>query len=306
MGTPEFAVPVLSALVDEGHNLVGVYTQPDRPTGRGKRLAAPPVKRFAIERGLRVFQPQSLKADVTQQELISLSLDVVVVAAYRLFLPSKILSAPRWGCLNIHPSLLPRYRGPSPVAGAILNSDAVTGVTVMKIDEGMDSGPIVAQRETPIGDQETAEELTARLFEEGAALLVEVLPSWTEGDVQPAPQDESQATVTSRLSKEYGDINWTSDAETIARQVRAYRPWPGTYTRWDGKLLKITEAVASQETAPDTPATGLVTSLADRGVGAVTGHGILELRSLQLEGRREAAAADFVLGHSDFVGSILG
>ena len=306
MGTPEFAVPVLSALLDGCHDLVGVFTQPDRPTGRGKRLAAPPIKRFAIERGLRVFQPPSLKAEAAQEELVSLSPDVVVVAAYRLFLPLSVLEAPRWGCLNIHPSLLPRYRGPSPVAGAILNGDAVTGVTVMKIDEGMDSGPIVAQRETPIGDQETAEELTARLFEEGAALLVDVLPPWTAGDIQAAPQDESQATLTSCLSREDSEIDWTSDAETIVRQVRAYRPWPGAYTRWNGKLLKIIEAVATEDTAPDSSKIGLVTSLFDGGVAVVAGHGVLELSRLQLEGRREAVAADVVLGHSDFVGSTLG
>lgn len=176
MGTPYFVIPVLSALLDSDYDVIGVYTQPDKPIGRSKQLIAPPVKQFAIEKGLCVFQPTTLKSEVTQQKLESLSPDIVIVAAYRLFLPTKILRAPKWGCLNIHPSLLPRYRGPSPVVGAILNGDRSTGVTVMKIDEGMDTGPVIAQQDTLIGDQETATELTVRLFEQGASLLKKILP----------------------------------------------------------------------------------------------------------------------------------
>ena len=306
MGTPSFVIPVLSALLDSDYDVVGVYTQPDRPIGRNKRLAAPPVKQFAIEMGLRVFQPTTLKNEGTQRKLEALCPDIVIVAAYRLFLPSKILRTPKWGCLNIHPSLLPRYRGSSPVVEAILNGDRSTGVTVMKIDEGMDTGPVIAQQNTLIDDQESATELTVRLFEQGASLLMKILPDWTAGSIQGISQDESKATLTTRLTKGNGEIDWTNDAETIARQIRAYKTWPGTYTRWNGKQLKIIEASVSKELSLDSSGPGRVASLIDGGVGVITGHGVIKLRSLQLEGKREVATLDFTLGHSAFIGSTLG
>ncbi|MCH7786656.1 MAG: methionyl-tRNA formyltransferase [Chloroflexi bacterium] len=307
MGTPVFSVPVLTALVDEGHRIVGVYTRRDRPTGRGKRLTAPPVKLAALERGLPVFQPSSLRRDEkARQEMASLSPDVVVVAAYGLFLPPDTLSLPRLGCLNIHPSLLPRYRGSSPVVAAVLSGDAVTGVTVMKLDEGMDSGPLLAQRETPIGPDETAEALTMRLFELGSDLLIEVLPKWERGEIQAQPQDESMVSVTSRLSKEDGEIDWNRPAAYIARQVRAYYPWPGTFTHWRGATLKIVEATAIAPEAGTPASAGQVVLLAEGGVGIGTGEGILELRRVQLEGRGAVSAREFVQGHRDFPDSQVG
>ena len=306
MGTPAFAVPMLSTLVDRGYDVIGVFTQPDRQAGRGKQVAAPAVKQTALERGLRVFQPTSLRRDKeARQQLVSLSPDVIVVAAYGLFLPSDTLNLPRLGCLNVHPSLLPRYRGPSPVVSAILNGDAITGVTIMKLDEGMDSGPIVIQRQTPIGADETTGELTARLFQMGAELLVEVLPGWELGEVQAQPQDESEATVTSRLTKESGEIEWSRPAAYIARHVRAYRPWPGSFTHWRGKSLKVIEASAVESEAEPSTSPGRVTSLPD-GVGVVTGSGVLELRTVQLEGRRAISGRDFVRGYRDFLGSEMG
>ena len=307
MGTPAFAVPVLSALLDAGHEVVGVYTQPDRPTGRGKRVVPTEVKKFALEQGLPVFQPASLRRDAPARQLLAaLSPDLIVVAAYGLFLPADTLELPRLGCLNVHPSLLPKYRGPSPVASAILSGDAVTGVTIMQIDEGMDSGPIVAQRETPIGPDETTQDLTTRLFEIGSALLVEVLPRWERGELQARPQDHSRATVTSRLSKEDGAIDWSRSAERIAREVRAYHPWPGSSTRWMGRMLKIVEAspLSSEAEAPTSP--GRVVPLPNGGVGIGTGEGVLEVRRLQLEGRRAHSAREFVAGHRDLVGSTVG
>lgn len=303
MGTPQFAVPVLSALLDAGHDIVAVYSQPDRPTGRGKRVAATPVKRFAEERGLRVYQPPSLRAPEVQDELASLSPDVIVVAAYGLFLPPGTLEMPPLGCLNVHPSLLPRYRGASPVASAILSGDSVTGVTVMKIGEQMDAGPVLASREAAIGPEENAEELTVRLFETGASLLVEVLPEWEQGRLEARPQNESEATVTRRLSREDGEIAWGLDAAHIARQVRAYHPWPGSFTRWGDRLLKVVEASAvdSQDEASSPP--GTVVSLPDGGVGIATGEGLLAVRRLQLAGRQVGEAGEFVQGHPDFVGA---
>lgn len=307
MGTPAFAIPVLSALLDAGHEVVGVYTQPDRPTGRGKRVDPPQTKRYAEERGLSVLQPASLRRDEgVSREMASRSPDLIVVAAYGLFLPAAIIELPRLGALNVHPSLLPRYRGPSPVGSAILNGDTLTGVTIIQVDEGMDSGPIVAQREIPIAPDDTTEELTERLFRMGAALLVEALPRWERGEIEARPQDHSKATITSRLSREDGEIDWSRSAAYIARQLRAYHPWPGSFTRWRGRGLKVIEASALEGPAQPTASPGQVLSLSDGGVGIGTGHGVLGVRRLQLEGRRAISARDFILGQRDFVGSEVG
>lgn len=306
MGTPEFAVPVLKALVESGHDIVGVYTQPDRQSGRGKRVTPPPVKQAAIELGLLVFQPASLRRDkAARQELASLSPELIVVAAYGLYVPVESFELPRLQTLNVHPSMLPRYRGASPVASAILNGDLATGVTIMQLGEGMDAGPIVAQQETAIGPEETTEELTIRLFEMGAELLVKVLPQWEAGEIQPQPQDESRATETSRLSREDGEIDWNQSAGYIARQVRAYYPWPGTFTHWQGKMVKIIEASAVEAKGSGEAESGQVVSLPD-GVGVVASEGILEVSKLQMEGKRAASVREFVQGYQDFVGSKLG
>ena len=306
MGTPEFAVPVPSALLEAGHTVVGVYTQPDRAAGRGRRSAASPVKQLARERGLPVFQPATLRSREAQAELAALSPDLIVVAAYGLFLPAATLALPPLGCLNVHPSLLPMYRGPSPVAAAILSGDDTTGVTIIRLDEGMDTGPIVAQRETVIGTEEDAEELTPRLFRLGADLLIEVLPDWAEGRIQAVPQDESQATTTRLLSRPDGEIDWTVAAQRIARQVRAYQPWPGAFTRWKGKLLKVNGASVADWRGTTAERPGRVVSLPDGRLGIATAEGVLEVRRLQLEGRRAVASGEFVRGHADFLGSVVG
>lgn len=304
MGTPQFAVPALSALLDAGHNVVAVYTQPDRRSGRGRRLSSPPVKQFAESRGLPIFQPSSLREDTEARYRIEeLAPDAIVVAAYGLFLPDDTLAVPRLGCLNIHPSLLPRHRGPSPTATAILNGDDTTGVTIMLLDEGMDTGPILAQRETPIGANETCDRLTARLFDMGASLLVETLEQWSAGHISPIPQDDATATVTRRLQRADGQIDWNQPAESIARQVRAFTPWPGTFTTWRGRTLKIL-AAEPLDTAHDNPP-GKVVAINNSQVVAATGQGILRLLSVQIEGRRPSSAADFMRGYPDFTGSIL-
>ena len=304
MGTPAFAVPALDALSDAGCDIVGVYTQPDRRSGRGRRLTASPVKQAALERGLPVFQPASLRRDAdARAHIASLRPDVIVVVAYGLFLPADTLAAPPLGALNIHPSLLPKHRGPSPVATAILQGDATTGVTLMQLDEGMDSGPIIAQRETPIDAHETAETLTARLFDMGAQLLADTLPSWRTGEIAPMTQVESEATITSLLKREDGTIDWTQPAAYIARQVRAYHPWPGSFTHWNGRQLKIHQASAPDMSTDAAPGTVIALT---QGVGVATGDGVLLLRRVQIEGRQAADIADFTRGYRDFTGSILG
>ena len=306
MGTPRFALPVLSALIDAAHEVVGVYTQPDRSAGRGKRPLSSPVKRFALDRELAVFQPASLRQQPEQDVLTSLSPDVIVVAAYGLFLPSRTLALPSLGCLNVHPSLLPRNRGPSPVATAVLNGDSVTGVTIIRLDQGMDTGPIVAQRETTIRPDENASELTDRLFEMGASLLVEVLPEWEEGRIEVRPQDDSKATTTRLLTREDGEIDWGLGAVRIARQVLAYDPWPGSFTHWRGRLLKVIESSALEATSAAPSPPGLVLSLPKGGLGIATGEGVLEVRQLQLEGRKAVSASEFARGYPDLPGSRLG
>ena len=301
MGTPDFAVPVLSRLIDAGHDIAAVYSQPDRPSGRGRTLLPTPTKRLAGERGIEVRQPKSLRLEDERAALASLSLDVIVVAAYGLFLPPDALEIPPLGCLNIHPSLLPRYRGPSPIVTAILNGDAETGVTIMKLDEGMDSGPILAQEQVSIDEEETALVLTRRMFDLGADLLVDTLPRWSSGKIQATPQDESRATFSTLVKKEDGEIDWTDDAERIAKMVRAYDPWPGTFTHWDGKLLKILNSTSMAGDAPP----GQVVGLDGGGIGIGTGHGLLAVGRLQIEGRRPSDAQDFVRGYPDFVGTEL-
>ena len=305
MGTPAVVTPVLEALLDMGAQVAGVYCQPDRPRGRGLEVEAPPVKRWAQARGLPVFQPASLRRPDSQAHLAALRPDVIVVAAYGRILPPEVLRLPPRGCLNLHPSLLPKYRGPAPVAAAILHGDPVTGVTLMLMDEGMDTGPVLAQREEPVRPDDTTETLTARLFRLGAALLRETLPRWVRGEVVPKPQDDARATVTKKIEKEDGEADFTRPAAVLERQLRAYTPWPGLYTRWRRQGLKLLEATPLLLPVEDGP--GLVVALREVGVpvGVVCGEGVLGLRRLQLEGRRPVSAQEFINGHRDFVGSRL-
>ena len=305
MGSPEFAVPVVRRLLDAGNQVVGVYTQPDRPEGRGLHQGMPPVKRFAQERDLAVFQPASLRSPGAQEELASLQPDVIVVAAYGKLLPLPVLALPGCGCLNIHPSLLPRHRGPSPVVTSILEGDTSTGVTVMLLDEGMDTGPVLARRPAEISAGDTATTLTRRLFDMGGELLVEVLPSWCRGELEAMSQDEAGATVTRKIQKSDGELAWQRPAVQLERCVRAFDPWPGAFTYWNGRLLKVAESTASSWSGEQEP--GMVVPLTtQRGaVGVVSGVGVLELARLQLEGRRSLPASDFVRGHRDFMGSKL-
>ena len=304
MGTPAFAVPVLEALVSAGHELAAVYSRPDRPSGRGKRTSPTPVKAAALEMGLPVLQPSSLKSLDVQRGLAALAPDVIVVAAYGLFLPRVVLDLPTHSCLNVHPSLLPKLRGPSPVLTAIVDGETTTGVTIMLMDEGVDSGPVLAQRETPIGESETAEVLTARLFEMGARLLVEVLPDWAEGRIQAHPQDESSATNTRLLTKEDGRIDWKMGANQIARRVRGYAPWPSAYTYWNGKLLKIVDASPDDQAANDSHGKVIESDAGER-IVISTGRGTLRVTRLQLEGRRPASAREFLQGNRSIVGAML-
>ena len=300
MGTPEFAVPTLAMLTDR-YEVVGVYTRPDKPAGRGQELVRSPVKEFALARGLPLYQPTTLRKPEAAAVLRALQPDVIVVAAFGLILPPEVLAVPPYGCLNVHASLLPRWRGAAPVAAAILAGDAETGCTIMRMDAGIDTGPILAQAALPIAPDDTTGSLTARLAHLGAELLAVTLPRWVAGEISPRPQDDARATYAPVIRKEEGRLHWARPADHLARQVRAYQPWPGAYTTWNGLWLKVLWAHAEEG---ESPGPGRVVS---RGEGAAvgTGAGLLVLDKVQLAGRRPMPIADFLRGARGFVGSVL-
>ncbi|HEY51388.1 MAG TPA: methionyl-tRNA formyltransferase [Dehalococcoidia bacterium] len=305
MGTPEFAVPPLEKLVQGHYPVVAVYTQPDKLGGRGRSLVMSPVKKAGLSAGLPVVQPTSLKDSETVQQLAGFRPEVIVLAAFGQILPGPVLDIPRYGCLNIHPSLLPRYRGPSPVAAAILAGDEVTGVTMMLMDRGLDTGPILTQEKVAISPSDTTGSLSARLSHMAAETLPDVLVRWTAGEITPRPQDEARATYCAAIKKEDGEIDWQLSAEDIWRRVRAYQPWPGAYTSWRDRRLEIIEAVALP--AEGGLKTGQVVALpcGGAGFGVGTGDGILGVIKVQLQGKRAMLAADFLRGQRQLVGSVL-
>jgi len=303
MGTPEFAAPTLSHLVLNDYQVAAVYTRPDRPAGRGRGLASSPVKRLATALALPVVQPVSLKKADDVAELAGLKPDVIIVAAFGQILPESVLELPKYGCINVHPSLLPRHRGAAPVAASILAGDSFTGVSIMLMDEGLDTGPVLAQTQIPVMDNDTTGSLTLKLSLIAAHLLQDVLPDWVEGKIKPCPQNEADATYSAAITKEDGGIDWHQPAVAIWRRVRAFHPWPGCYTRWQGKLLKVIEAepLCQQE---DTVA-GEVTALPGAGLGVGSGDGVLRLLAVQMEGKRVMTAEEFLRGQRGLIGAVL-
>ena len=308
MGTPAAGIPILAALyAAPGLEVVGVYTPPDRPRGRGRALEPTPVKAAALDLALPVFQPHSLRPEVVRRELAALQPEVIVVAAYGKLLPPEALAIPPHGCLNLHPSLLPKYRGPAPVAAAILAGASTSGVTLMLLDAGMDSGPILAQREYPLTGRETAAELTDTLFGLGTQLLLDNLSPWVSGQLAAQPQDEAQATTTRKLERADGIADWRQPAAVLERMRRAYTPWPGLTAYWKGKALRLLEVSVSDNQDYPAAAPGRVVGLPIPETPAAigTGQGLLALQRVQLEGRRPAGIADFLRGYPDFIGSLL-
>ena len=295
MGTPEFAVPTLRALAAAGHRICGVYTQPDKPAGRGGHIAAPPVKRAAIELGLPVYQPAKIRPPEVYEELKSLSPEAIVIVGYGKIIPQHIIDLPRYGCINLHASLLPKYRGAAPVNWAIIRGETVTGVTTMKIDAGLDTGDILLVREAPIGPDENAVSLGRRLAALGAPLMLETLEGLERGTITPAPQDHSCATLAPILKKEDGLIDWSLDAQQIVNRVRGLAPWPGAYTHFRGQLLHIWKARVAAGQAGAAPAGSLL--IQGKTLRIACGQGtLLEAIEVQLEGRRRVPAPDFING----------
>lgn len=293
-GTPEFAVPSLTALLDAGQRVSAVYTQPDRPAGRGRKLQTSPVKELALSRGIPVHQPESLKRDPEAvATLRALNADLMVVVAYGLLLPTAVLEAPRLGCVNVHASLLPRWRGAAPIQRAVLAGDATSGVCIMRMEAGLDTGPVFHRVATPLDARETGGSLHDRLARLGALALVEALPGIADGSCLPQPQDDAAATYAHKLTKEEALIDWTRDAVAIERLVRAFDPWPVAQTQMADAVLRIWDAVAE----PDTPAGALPGQVvaADRsGILVATGAGTLRITRLQPPGKKPMSATDFL------------
>ena len=288
-GTPEFALPALAALANARHEIIGVWTQPDRPAGRGRKLAASPVKRRALALQLPVHQPETLKSVEAQAQIKAAAPEVMVVAAYGLLLPSAVLAIPKYGCINIHASLLPRWRGAAPIQRAMLAGDYETGVSIMCMQAGLDTGPVYLKRATPITADDTGGSVHDRLAQLGAQLLLEVLPLLPA--LKSVPQDDTQATYAAKLTHEEARLDWTRPAAELARRVRAYNPWPVAHTRWQGEPLRIWRAQAIPSAASGKP--GTIHATSRDGIEVATGEGVLRILELQAAGGRRMLAVDF-------------
>ena len=301
-GTPSFAVPTLKSLLQGSEDVIAVVTQPDREKGRGRKVVSSPVKELVLPLGIPVLQPEKVKEETFQKHVKALYPDLFVVVAYGQILPKLLLEIPKHGAVNVHASLLPKYRGAAPIVWAILKGEKVTGVTTMIMDEGMDTGNILLQAEILIGEKETSETLHDRLALLGAQLLLETVTQMKAGDIRPVPQDHSKATYAPPLRKEDGRIDWRKDAEEIDHQVRAFHPWPGAYTVWESQLLKI----YGGEVRKGTPMgkTGVVTWVGSDFIEVETGKGSFLIKEVQLEGKRRMAVRDLLSGHSIPVGTV--
>jgi methionyl-tRNA formyltransferase len=304
MGTPEFAVPSLSALIEAGYTVAGVFCQPDRPVGRGNRLAVGPVKALALEKGIPVFQPERIKRPEGVEMLRALQPDLVVTAAFGQILSKEILDIPPMGTVNVHASLLPQHRGAAPINWCIMMGEKVSGVTTMYTDVGLDTGDMLLRRETPIGEMETAGELTERLSHMGAELLIETLRKIEEGSCPRVPQDEAASSYQGMLDKRLGQIDWKRSAQEIACQVRGLNPWPGAYTAMAGGTLKIWLARALDERggAPGE----VITASGKEGLIIACGQGCLEVLEMQAPNSKRMSAKAYLLGKPMPVGTVLG
>ena len=298
-GTPDFAATALKALIAAGHTIVGVYSQPDRPAGRGRKLQPSPVKQVALDHEIPVFQPETLKTAEAQKQLADLKPDVMIVAAYGLILPKAVLDIPTHGCLNIHASLLPRWRGAAPIQRAIAAGDAETGITIMQMDEGLDTGAMLLKSLTAIDTSDTGGSLHDRLAELGGKAIIEALELLKKGELTGEPQNDDLACYASKLSKTEGHIDWATDATAIERLVRAFNPWPGTYTDLGDQRIRIHEARALVTDSDAFP--GTVVHRDRDGIDIACGKGTLRITRLQLPGSRAQSVNDLINGGKELL-----
>ena len=307
MGTPDFAVGALESILQAGHEVVCVVTQPDKPKGRGKEVQFSPVKQCAVDHCLPVMQPVKVREKEQIEELRKFAADIFVVAAFGQILPKEILSMPKYGCVNIHASLLPKYRGAAPIQWAVINGEKVTGVTTMRMDQGVDTGDMILKEEVVLREDETGGSLFDRLAETGAKLCVRTLEAIEQGTAEYIPQNHEEATHTSMITKQFGNIDWTKPACELERLVRGLSPWPGTYTQLDGKTLKVWKsALAEPEETFEAAEPGTVTAVTGNAIHVKTGQGILALKEVQLEGKKRMTADAFLRGFPLEPGKSLG
>ncbi|ALS21557.1 methionyl-tRNA formyltransferase [Paenibacillus naphthalenovorans] len=309
MGTPEFAVPSLQTLLEyDGVEVVAVVTQPDRPVGRKRILTPTPVKAEAEKHGIPVLQPERLRSPESVDALSALQPELIVTAAYGQILPKSVLDLPRLGCINIHASLLPKYRGGAPIHYAVMNGDPVTGVTIMYMAEGLDTGDMISRIEVPIGDQDTTGTMFEKLSIAGAKLLKETLPDLLSGRVRAVPQNDEEAVYSPNISREQERIDWTKPALQIWNLVRALHPRPGAFTLWNGDVLKIWTCAKpdAAESVPGSTLPGTVLEAGERGIAVATGQGVLRITELQPAGKKAMDAAAFARGGQLTPGTVLG
>jgi len=304
MGTPDFAVGALEALVEAGHEVVAVVTQPDKPKGRGKEMQQTPVKACALKHNIEVFQPVKIKTPEAVEVLKGYGADLFVVAAFGQILSKEILDMPKFGCVNIHASLLPKYRGAAPIQWAILDGEKETGVTIMQMNEGLDTGDMLTKVIVPIEDTDTGESLFDKLAEAGAKLLIETIPQIEAGTLHPEAQDDSLSTYAKMIKKEMGLIDWKKEAVVLERLVRGMNSWPSAYTHFNGKTLKVWEAGVELKEAKAEP--GTVVEVTKNSIKVQTGQNLLVLKQIQLEGKKRMDVASFLLGYKVEVGTMLG
>lgn len=301
-------MPSLRALVEAGHEVTLAVAQPPQPAGRGRRMTEPAAATAAREMAVPVYQPERIRRPEAVEQIRQEAPEAIVIAAYGQILPRAILDIPRLGCLNVHPSLLPRHRGPSPIPAAILAGDPVTGVSIMLLDEGMDTGPVLARGEIPIADEDDATTLSLRLADQGARLLVGTLPQWTSGAVHPEAQDDARATYSRLLTRADGALDWREPAESLWRRVRAVAEWPQAFSSWDVKLVRIlvagVDTSGSEEPGLVVPVGGRVRAPTAVAIG--TGSGLLLPRVLGIEGKRPVPVDAFLRGYPGFIGARLG
>lgn len=305
MGTPEFAVPCLAALIENKYDVCGVVTQPDKPAGRGHKLTPPPVKVTANENSIQVFQPETLKDFAFKAELESLNPDVIIVVAYGKILPEYILNYPKYGCINIHASLLPKYRGAGPIQWSVINGEKTTGITSMLMEKGLDTGDMLLKAETEIGEYETAGELHERLMNMGAELLLETLILAEKGKLKPEKQNGEESTYAPMINKETAKIDWTKSAKTVADLIAGMNPWPIAHTLYKGDVLKLYRAVLTNKKADGCP--GQILNVSEKGIEIICGDDTSILANeVQFAGSKRMQVRDYLNGHSIECGEILG